>query len=217
MITRLKRKNSLGNERGFTLIEMAVVLIIIGLIVGAVVKGKDIISSAKQKKMYAKFVQTWQLSYNTYYDKTGWILGDISNDDNQGTRDGRCGDGNTASCDNLVAQLIAVGLTPPSFGTTGSACIRNYRDSEDRSYALTLAFKFDADIGNYLEISDNANGFPSELGIAWDNIIDSQRGGNTGDFLYDADGSIVANGFAQWPAATENAVSASVAVLKLQF
>jgi len=91
----------------------------IGLIVGAVVKGKDIISSAKQKKLYAKYVQSWQIAYNTYYDRTGWILGDLSNDDNQGLRDGRCGDADAPSCDNLVSQLKAVGLEPPPLGETG--------------------------------------------------------------------------------------------------
>ena len=50
------KKSIVNNNKGFTLIEMAVVLIIIGLIVGAVVKGKDLVTSAKQKKLYAKFV-----------------------------------------------------------------------------------------------------------------------------------------------------------------
>ncbi|OQX60204.1 MAG: hypothetical protein B5M56_11265 [Desulfococcus sp. 4484_241] len=39
------------NNRGFTLIEMAIVLIIIGIILGAVVKGKDLIRSGEQKKV----------------------------------------------------------------------------------------------------------------------------------------------------------------------
>jgi len=210
-----RKKKILLNNKGFTLIEMAVVLIIIGLIIGSVVKGKDIVTSAKQKKLYTKFVQSWQISYNSYYDRTGWILGDdASNDNNTGTRDGHCSD---PTCDNLVAQLQAIGLDIPQVGETNSSCVRNYSDSEDREYALTISFKYDADFGNYMEITGGANGIPSELGIAWDNIIDGQRNGATGDFRYDANGDITAGGFAEWPAANVAAVGNSVAVLKLQF
>ena len=35
----MNRKKLLGGNKGFTLIEMAIVLIIIGIIIGAVVKG----------------------------------------------------------------------------------------------------------------------------------------------------------------------------------
>ena len=57
------------------MIEMAIVLIIIGIIIGAVVKGKDVIKSAEQKRLYSTFVREWQVAYNNYYDRTGWILG----------------------------------------------------------------------------------------------------------------------------------------------
>jgi len=57
----MNREKILGGNKGFTLIEMAIVLIIIGIIIGAVVKGKDIIKSAEQKKLYTKYVRTWQL------------------------------------------------------------------------------------------------------------------------------------------------------------
>ena len=79
MIQRLRRVSTkLGNEKGFTLIEMAIVLIIIGIIIGAVVKGKDVIKSAEQKRLYNSFIREWQTAYNNYYDRTGWILGDLN-------------------------------------------------------------------------------------------------------------------------------------------
>ena len=70
----------LTNDKGFTLIEMAIVLIIIGIIIGAIVKGKDIIRSGEQKKIYSVFLNTWRTSYLNFYDRTGKILGDTNND-----------------------------------------------------------------------------------------------------------------------------------------
>ncbi|WDN90581.1 hypothetical protein BuS5_03552 [Desulfosarcina sp. BuS5] len=38
------------NQSGFTLVEIAIVLVIIGLLLGGVLKGKEMIKSAKVKK-----------------------------------------------------------------------------------------------------------------------------------------------------------------------
>jgi prepilin-type N-terminal cleavage/methylation domain-containing protein len=80
MIIRIKRKlQHLSDTRGFTLIEMAIVLIIIGIIIGAVIKGKDLIRSAEQKKIYTKYLNAWRMAYANFYDRTGKRLGDFYN------------------------------------------------------------------------------------------------------------------------------------------
>jgi prepilin-type N-terminal cleavage/methylation domain-containing protein len=62
----------LGNNKGFTLIEMAIVLVIIGIIIGAVVKGGDLIENAKDKQVMGE-INTIKAAYYTYYDKKGVI------------------------------------------------------------------------------------------------------------------------------------------------
>jgi len=62
-------------RKGFSLIELSVVLIIIGLLMAAIMKGKDLIRSAEMKKFYNTFVKAWELAYTQYYDRTGIPLG----------------------------------------------------------------------------------------------------------------------------------------------
>jgi len=203
----------LGNNKGFTLIEIAIVLIIIGIIIGAVVKGKDLVRSAEQKRLYSKFVNSWVMAYSSYYDRTGWILGDDASDNNA-IRDGRCNP--AANEANLLAQLQAVGLETPGEGPTGSTLVRTYTDSQGNFYDLNIVFDYRAATGNYIRVY-GANGIPSDLGMAWDRIVDEQRDGTAGDLLYTADHTAPTLGFAAWPDATVAPVADSAAILRLTF
>lgn len=65
----------LRDAKGFTLIELAIVLVIIGIILGAVLKGQDLIEGAKVKKVIA-FSNKWEAPIWTFYDKKGYFPGD---------------------------------------------------------------------------------------------------------------------------------------------
>lgn len=199
------------DSQGFTLIEMAIVLIIIGIIIGAVVKGKDVVKSAEQKKLYTQFLREWQTAYNNYYDRTGWILGDTNTADNSGTRDGHA---STASSANLQSQLQRVGLTVPSAGPGGDPTVWTYVDSQGVQRTLTLRFVYDAGLGNFIRIQT----MPADLGMAWDRIIDGAQDGTAGDFLYTSNTGAAAANIAAWPQAdTHNPTATEAAILKLQF
>jgi len=63
-------------QRGFSLVEMAVVLVIIGLILGAVMIGRDAQRNAEYVKIRQTFVNQWAVAYNTYVQRTGAPVGD---------------------------------------------------------------------------------------------------------------------------------------------
>ena len=62
-------------QSGFTLVELAIVLVVIGLILGMAFKGKDLIDSAKVKNMAAQYNKV-VAGANTFYEKYGYYPGD---------------------------------------------------------------------------------------------------------------------------------------------
>ncbi|BCN94316.1 prepilin-type N-terminal cleavage/methylation domain-containing protein [Thiomicrorhabdus immobilis] len=62
--------------KGFTLVEMAIVLAIIGVILGAVSIGKDLQRDAENQKIYQKFLAAWKTAYDQYYNRIGVVVGD---------------------------------------------------------------------------------------------------------------------------------------------
>jgi prepilin-type N-terminal cleavage/methylation domain-containing protein len=184
MVTKIRTRCSgiLRGNKGFTLIEMAIVLIIIGIIIGAVVKGKDIIRGAEQKKIYTKFFSEWRIAYLNFYDRTGKILGDRDNN-------GQAEVG--ADCDDLINGdstvpfygLIPVGLEVPITNGT-DACTYNYTDSGGNIQNLIIRFAYEATGGavgtyNYMQVQN----IPGEMAIAIDRMIDGEADGTAGDFL----------------------------------
>ncbi|HEY3328038.1 MAG TPA: prepilin-type N-terminal cleavage/methylation domain-containing protein [Novimethylophilus sp.] len=65
-------------QTGFTLIELAIVLVIIGLLLGGVLKGQELINSAKVKNMASDFKNVQVFIYG-YQDKYKALPGDDAN------------------------------------------------------------------------------------------------------------------------------------------
>jgi len=60
-----------SKNAGFTLIELAIVLVVIGLIIAAVLKGEDLIQNARMLNFVTNPVQKAQVGAMAYYDRTG--------------------------------------------------------------------------------------------------------------------------------------------------
>lgn len=65
----------LRNRKGFSLVEMAIVLVIIGIIIGAIVKGQDLIANSRAKQVVAA-VSTWRNLSLAFLDRNGRLPGD---------------------------------------------------------------------------------------------------------------------------------------------
>ncbi|BCB97114.1 prepilin-type N-terminal cleavage/methylation domain-containing protein [Dissulfurispira thermophila] len=127
-----ERSQKMGKE-GFTLIEIAIVLVIIGIILGAVLKGQELINNAKIKRAYSQYREIVAAVY-TYYDKYGKYPGDdntassrwsgVTNGNNNGVIDGftiNCGPSvATETCQawlHMRSANILTGATDTTNGT----------------------------------------------------------------------------------------------------
>ena len=65
-----------NNQKGFTLIEMSVVLVIVGLVVGGLVIGRDMILNANARAVISQ-IQSYNTAYNIFKNKYGNSPGDL--------------------------------------------------------------------------------------------------------------------------------------------
>lgn len=96
-------------NRGFTLVEMSIVLVIIGLIVGGVLVGQDLVKAAQIRAVVTQ-LQQYDAAINTFRGKYDGFPGDISKADKFGlgaTNGSQNGDGNGRLDDGQTAVSIA--------------------------------------------------------------------------------------------------------------
>ena len=73
-------KTDIRSEKGFTLVELAVVMIIIGLLIGGVLKGQELIKSAKVTSTISQ-VKGIDAATSTFQDIYAGLPGDVASPD----------------------------------------------------------------------------------------------------------------------------------------
>lgn len=76
-------------SKGFTLIELSIVLVIIGLIIGGVLMGRDLIKAAEIRGLTSQ-LETYQTATNTFRLKYNALPGDIVNATDYWAASGAC-------------------------------------------------------------------------------------------------------------------------------
>ena len=64
------------SQKGFTLVELSIVMAVIGLIIGAIAVAKDVQRNAEYTKISNKFLVQWKMAYDQHYQRTGTVVGD---------------------------------------------------------------------------------------------------------------------------------------------
>ncbi|MDR0552746.1 MAG: hypothetical protein LBG13_01490 [Holosporales bacterium] len=146
--------NALGKIReytvsAFSLMEMAMVLLVIGIIAGAMFKGRDVIEMAQIRSVVSD-IETLRIAYDSYVSSYGALPGDDGSASSRfkGVENGD-GDGIYSESDasKLFAHLYAAGLIEsadfkiPKIGGKYTSCLNNgalkIRISEGKAGAIS--------------------------------------------------------------------------------
>jgi prepilin-type N-terminal cleavage/methylation domain-containing protein len=121
--------------RGFTIVEMSVVLVVIALIVGAASVGRDVYRSAQAERLTGDFVQAWLLAYDRFVAGTSSVPGDDF-DNPTGLINGGT---NRFLCDvALQNALLGAGVTLPDGRGEGLADRYVYQDSRGLPHEIRV-------------------------------------------------------------------------------
>ena len=112
-------------QRGFTLVEMSIVLVIIGLILGAVSIGKDLQRNAEYSKIKQKFIDQWVQVYNAHYERAGVVIGDDQAAPQLMVNGAAYNTGPTVSGGNMTAVTAPTGICQGSSAPGLSTAITN--------------------------------------------------------------------------------------------
>ena len=151
----MNEKIMLNKSKGFTLVEMSIVLVVIGIILGAVSVGKDLQRNAAYQKISQSFVQGWALAYQNYYTRINVVVADSQTSPTLmvNSNNGEVCGGSTTT---LYSFFDNAGVQMPAGRAEGS---------EDKYVYL------------------DTNGNPQQIDICFDNIPWSVDGLNPGTYM----------------------------------
>jgi prepilin-type N-terminal cleavage/methylation domain-containing protein len=177
-------------RKGFSLIEIGIVMVVIGLIIAAVMKGKDVIKGAEVKEWSQTFAAKWVNIADAHYDKVGYNIGGA-----EGTMyvttalDGFNNNGVDMGCEKIkdYVQNAGINIEKTIKQSNGDSC--TMRVAGEYTDEVTVGVGFGTyrinRAGDY-NLTRNIvlfGGVPGDMAASFDKLIDGVSNGKTGKVI----------------------------------
>ncbi|MDT8407747.1 MAG: type II secretion system protein [Methylococcales bacterium] len=178
-------------QRGFTLLEIIMVLVVIGLILGAVSIGSNMQRAASYQRMASTFVNAWVAAYQAHFNNRGYVVGDIQDGSGNWTLKVNGSNAPTPYCGaDLRSAMIAAGVSLPPGRATGFEDRYGYLDSNGNPQDAQVCFAHVAwsvinPAGTYEVKTKNVmilDRLTPDLARMLDNMIDGSQDARFGSF-----------------------------------
>lgn len=128
-------------SRGFTLVEMSITLLVIGLLLGAVAIGRDLQRTAAQQRLATDFVQGWQLAYEAYVNGVGRPPGDSATSPTGQVNGGSATPRSLLCGADMINAFLAAGVRLPEGRANGQPDRAVYLDSNGNPQEAQVCFR----------------------------------------------------------------------------
>lgn len=193
-----------ARQRGFTLLEMSLALIVVALIIGAVTLGSNLQRNTTYQHMATSFVRGWQLAYLSHVDRVGVAPGD-----SQTTPTGKVNGANDNALCNLALRnaMYAAGVTMPPGRSEGFETHYGYLDSNGNPQDVSVCFLNTewsvpgSSAGNYVVQRKNVmvlSGLTPDLARMLDNLVDGNADARFGSFREESQAALTSINSLEW-------------------
>ncbi len=128
-------------QRGFSLLELSIALVVIGLVLGAVAIGRDLQRSAANQRLSTDFVQGWQLAYEAFVNGVGYPPGDTATNPTGRINASTTTPGAQLCGTAMINAFLAAGIKLPDGRTEGQQDRYVYLDSNGNPQEVQVCFQ----------------------------------------------------------------------------
>jgi prepilin-type N-terminal cleavage/methylation domain-containing protein len=126
-----------SKQQGFSLLELTIVIVAIGVLISATSVGSNLQRSASYQKLASSFVRPWELAYLAYFTGTGIVILD-----NATAPTTKVNQGAGSVCDlALRTAMMAAGIQMPNGRANGYETHYSYLDSNGNPQDSTVCFQ----------------------------------------------------------------------------
>ena len=176
-------------RKAFTLIEISIVLVIIGIILASVMKGRDLIKSSQIKEYNQVFISQWVTIANSYFSRMGANIADGPDNGGNNAQDGFMDNDLgalviTEALDSAgidVCNLIKTDITSAALGCTNLNPYEKTIEGEAIGKVTTDVSFYSRTIDGKRRNQLRIRYMPEDVAQAIDTIIDGKPDGKSGN------------------------------------